>query len=325
MLAVLFASMLAFAQGRDLGYTQEEGEVGYSLIAPGHALGARFAFEPPDTEVGEPVELVLYVPHDASENVSVDSAALDLDTSWIVFEGPSRSTVPDAHDATRATTRVSWKIASLEPGEREMPAIEVKIARKSEAPHAVSVSAAKLNARAVLGPNEDAPRPPKGFRPVAAEVESRAWLPWTLGGAAVLVLGGGALAMWLVKRNRLQPAPQPSRLELIEALAQRDVEQPVVVREVHYELARLLREVFDSRHGVSRTALTDEEWLQAVAASFTPEHLNELAEILRVSAEVKYGAAQPTQWAVRETIQRARKVASTGTTDTGAPAQGAAA
>jgi hypothetical protein len=141
----------------------------------------------------------------------------------------------------------------------------------------------------------------------------------------VFVLGGGALAMWLVKRKRVKPAPQPSRLELIEALAQRDVEQPVVVREVHYELARLLREVFDSRHGIARTALTDEEWLRAVAASFTPEHLSELAEVLRVSAEVKYGAAQPTQWAVRETIQRARKVASTGTTETSAPRAGAAA
>ena len=99
----------------------------------------------------------------------------------------------------------------------------------------------------------------------------------------------------------------------------------MVVREVHYELARLLREVFDARHGIARTALTDEEWLQSVAASFTPEHLSELAEILRVSAEVKYGAAQPTQWAVRETIQRARKVAGTGTTETSTPVQGAAA
>ena len=307
MLASLMFAVLASAQTRG----SRAGDA--PLIASTNFSSAHFEFEPPEAEVGKPVELVLFIPHDAGERVTFDATALDADTAWVVLAGPNATTAPEEYGDGRAITRITWQVASLEAGERDAPSIEVKLAAKSEAPHSVLVTAAKLNVRSVLGANEDSPRAPLGFRPVPPEQASRAWIAWTIGSVALLAIGAAGLALWIAKRRRAKPAPQPSRLDMIEALGRRDVEQPAAVREIHYELARLVREVFDSRHGVSRNALTDEEWLTTVAASFTPEHLQELAEILRTSAEVKYGAAQPTQWAVRETIQRARKVVSTGT------------
>lgn len=308
--AILLALGCAFSQNNeDPNYSDA---VDTALIAPLKRSGARFEFAPAKAEVGQAVELVLYVPHAADEQVSCDTAALEADPSWVVLDGPMRSTTPDPQDHERALTRVRWKVASLEAGTRQLPEIDVKLASKSNAPHSVSHTTSSLEAQAVLAADEDAPRAPKGFREIEPEPASRATLAWTIGAIAFAALAGIALGLWIAKRRRPKPAPAPSRLELIDALARRDVEQPAVVREVHYELARLLREVFDSRHGVARTALTDEEWLQSVASTFTPEHLRELAEVLRISAEVKYGAAQPTQWAVRETIERARRVAGTG-------------
>jgi hypothetical protein len=296
------------AQLQKLGYDGGEQRDPAPLIDQREIAHARFEFTPREAEVGEPVELALIVPHKKGERVDVDASAFDKDLAWAVLEGPTRSTEVEGENAT---LRMVWKVAALEPGQAHPPELDVRIARGAPTTEPELIANAELAVRGVLGANEDAPRDVKGFREIQPEPSAPWWQTWLPAGIA-LVLVSGAIGWWLARRRRPQPVAAPTTLERLDALAQRDLEQSESVRDLHFELARTLREHFDGGQGVARRALTDEEWLRSVAAGMTPERLTELGEVLRTSELVKYGAVQPTQWAVRETLERARKVASFG-------------
>ena len=67
---------------------------------------------------------------------------------------------------------------------------------------------------------------------------------------------------------------------------------------VHRELAHLLRTAYgDSSHGWS-----DEEWVER--AELSEEQRADLRVVLSTCAEVKYGGARPTRFAVEETLDR---------------------
>jgi hypothetical protein len=158
----------------------------------------------------------------------------------------------------------------------------------------------------VLAPDEDAPRPLRGFPegfagPLEAARDGRA-LPWVLGGLALVVLAAvGALA-W--RRRRRVPAPAPTPLERLRALE----EARAASGERCYELTRLLRAAGDERTRTPRAALTDEEWLAAVHASLEIPRgvVTQLEAVFARAARVKYAGEAPTDWALQETFAAAR-------------------
>lgn len=314
MIAALLLSVLAQSQLRDLGYSgetqaeaQAEAQTDLALIdrRPVSA-GMRFEFIPREAEVGEQIELVLTASHALDERIEVDAAGLTEDLAWVVLDEPTRSTTTEGD---QATTRIAWKLARLEPGKTPLPEMRVDAVKDVER-RALLVAADELDVRGVLGEEEDTPREPIGFREVNPEIAERAWWPWAIAGAVALLLVGAFVGRWLALRRRPRAVPQPTTLERLTALGQTNLDEPASVRELHFELARTLRQHFDGAQNAHRAALTDEEWLRSVATGLTPERLGELGELLETAELVKYGAVQPTQWAVRETLERARAVAS---------------
>lgn len=273
----------------------------------GESSEARWIVDPRERAVGELVEVALLVPLASGERLELDSSALEADLSWVVEGAPRRGSVPAAGGAP-AGVLLSWSFASFEAGERDVPApllVRVDAAGK-RAPLAVAPT--KLRFTSVLVQGEDEARPALGFRPLEDEAAASSTPAWLAGCAALAV----ALAAWLVSRRRARStnATPPTALERLAALESKSVETREGAREVIYELVELVRSHFDARSGVARAALTDREWLAAAAAGLEADVAAELDALLRDAEPVKYALHHPTHWAVREALQRARKVLS---------------
>ncbi|MCC7012205.1 MAG: hypothetical protein IT454_06580 [Planctomycetes bacterium] len=276
-----------------------------SAVEPANAVAegahARWELARAQAEVGEPLALTLIVEHAPDARVELGLEALEVDTSWIA-DGP-----PSLQADTLATqTRYTWALASLEAGERTLPEVQLAVEAANGRKQAVAFAPTQVTFSAALGSGEDQPRPAREFRPVEPE-QAQSRLPWVIAASAVLALAA-ALATWLLRRRRPQAAPPPSALERVEALATRDLDSPEVVRELHYELTALVRAEFDARASLARDWATDDEWLASVSPTLDETTAARLRAILSSSRDVKYGAAQPTAWAVRETLAEAREV-----------------
>jgi hypothetical protein len=273
-----------------LGVGQEAGE-------------ARLTVHPSSVEVGQELVIALEVGHAEGERAALEEGALELDESWIVFASEAPLALPVPGQPGRARTRASWTVASLEPGEREIPAVRYRIGGEGHASPAAQVSVASL-----LGEGEAQARPPKGFRPLAGEARSPfLWIPWVC--AAVALAAAAALAVRARRRRGRVVSAPPGPLERLAELEARPLDDPLEVREAHFELTRAVREALDRRSGRERSGLTDAEWLGEVRGTLAREQALELEALLASCAAVKYGGERPTHWAAREALQRARRLA----------------
>ncbi|HUR28390.1 MAG TPA: DUF4381 family protein [Planctomycetota bacterium] len=266
---------------------------------------AQLVFEPATASVGEPVRARLSVEHARTEHPTLD--ALGLDDSWVVFASGA-GLASNTADPLRVTTTWEFQVASLEPGERALPAIPLKLGDAT-----LAVDVAKITVTGVLAEGEDDPRALRGLRDIqAAGARTSAWT-WMAAGAALVC----ALAtLWLVWRARKKPAstgvPAPSvRLALLEA---QPLDTPDDVQAAHFALTRLLRESADLRTGSDLSGLTDEEWraassAQLDAAGFGTAERELLERLFAEATRVKYGKERPTHWATREALAHARGLA----------------
>ncbi len=297
---MLAAFLLAVFQS-GVGYDAE-----LALVASRETEEAHWEVSGGPFEVGEPFEATLVVGHAPGAKVELDAASLERDTSWLAHSAPQLVRTPGEVRASLATTRWTWQLASFEPGERDLPAVDVTVEHDG-ATAPLKVEAARITFEGVLGADEDEPRPLIGFRPLEPERAASVWT-WAAGGAAFALLG--VLATWWLwrSRRRAQAVAPPTTLERIDTLARRDLDDPLAVRALHFELTATLRRHYDALDGaVSRRAMTDEEWLAAVATQ-RPALVEPLGELFTQSREVKYGGRVPTAWAVRETVEKSRTI-----------------
>ena len=338
------------------------------LPAAGGAVRARLAVRPAEVEVGEPFELVVEVEHPrghvptlpgmpraaapvapvapetqakrpagapepaAAATPAGEDALLPGDGSWVLLGSRLEPAVSLDGDPRRSVTRRVFELASLEPGERVLPAELVAAVLPEgtgaagedsgdagDAGDAVDAveqpgdAAPRIVVRGVLAEGEDAPRPlrglPEGFGSPALATATSRW-PWIAGGLALAAVLALAVARLLRRRawgSRAAATPDDPG-ELLERLAADLPRDPALLRERHFALTRLLRESADRRAGAARAGLTDEEWLARLGEdALAPEARAPLAEVLGRAAAVKYGAALPTEWALRETVETARR------------------
>jgi len=265
-------------------------------------------------ELGEPVECRLVLSHAASETASLPDG-LALDDSWLLIEDRGARTTLDANAATRATTTFVFELASLEPGARELAGPFVALAGAGpgvEEGRVVQARPLALTVRAALYPEEDAPRPIVGF-PAPSFPEARSF-PWLVVVITVLVLGALAWWAWRRRARGRTVVAVPLASASLAALAESPLDSRRAVQDAAYTAAQLLRSEYDRALGVAREGLTDEEWVAAVTPELPRLGLDGevsagLARFTEACGAVKYGFAEPTHWAARETLALAQSLA----------------
>jgi hypothetical protein len=257
-------------------------------------------------EVGDPVTIALVLEHPADVHVELLPEALG--DAWISLGTGGAATLPDADGG--ATTRLVWTVCALEPLEAALPAVVVSV--DGGAPESVSAGGDALTVVGVLAEGEDAARPARGFRDAPPVERGLPWWVWVVGAAVLLALVA-LLPVW----RRRAPAPVaglPTPLERLAAVEATSLEEPEAVQAAYYEITAALRAGVDQRLNQSPTecgALTDDEWLEAVAVQLPEAEYDLVADVLRGSEAVKYGSVRPTHWGVNETLERVRSVLTT--------------
>jgi hypothetical protein len=126
--------------------------------------------------------------------------------------------------------------------------------------------------------------------------------PWPLlvGGLALL-----ALVLWRLRRRPVKQAEiQPSLSARLDQLRSEVDGDALRVAALHSELTHLLR----AAYGDDSSGWSDEEWVER--AELSESQRADLRGVFSSCAEVKYGGARPTRFAVEETLQRAQALIS---------------
>jgi len=278
------------------------------------------AARPTAVEVGEPFELELVVVHPVDVAVTgLGEDALELDETWAVLDS-SRAAPVSAEDAatggsTRLVERRTWRVVSLEPGERALPRLGVRLADAELDAEGVLAEGdpVTVSVAGVLAEDEDAPRPLVGFREGFGAPEPRpgGWrLPTALGTAGIALLGGVVVLLARRRRPRERAPARPTPRERLAALvaSTEGGASPAELREACFELAALLREATDAWTGAARPGATDDEWLAALERERSASNRvrEALAEVLGRCARAKFAGEAPTRWAFQELVARAR-------------------
>ncbi len=263
-------------------------------------------------EVGEPFELVLdlyHGPEASPEELLGGEPALD--DSWVLLERVPAQFLAIIHEPRTGLAKFVWRIASLEPGERDLSGAvaSVSLGRRIEK---IDASRARISVRGVLAEGEDAPRPLREFSgdfAAATKERGSSRAAWLAAGLALLTRAAGAAVHRIRRRRRRAPAPGPSSpLERLAEIERGFAQEGEGWRASCFELTRLLRESADAARPRRRDGLTDEEWLAELRAA--PEvprgALEDLAAILERTAAVKYAGERPTSWSMKEALARSR-------------------
>ena len=273
-----------------------------AIGVPGEAR-ARLRAEPAQVEAGQPMTWILEVEHAAGAAVHLPEADPVPDDSWVLLE-PRRIVRTPAIAGGLETTRATWKVLSLEPGDRPLPALPVQV-ESDGASRPVEVESSTVAVRSALQEGENAPRPIRGFHPAP---ERTAGHRLGLGFVALALLA--ALGLWIRRRRRRKPrvAAAPTHLERLAELAARLSEDPESGRRVVYALTRLLRETTDRFLGEERAALVDADWaaLREVDERLPIGARTTFAQILRDAERIKYALHAPTRFALEALLADAR-------------------
>ena len=217
--------------------------------------------------------------------------ALDPGSSWVVLSDPV------IERSAGGQTTLSWSLFALEPEAGTLPS---PLILSSGEP--VNLVVPQIIVAAALADGEDAPRPARGFHSLEADSEASGSGPWSL---FVGCLAALALVLWGLRRRH---APETelelslsSRLEQLRSEMHGDATR---VAALHRELPHILR----TAYGDASSGWSDEEWVER--AELSESQRADLRGVFSACAEVKYGGALPTGFAVEETIERARALLS---------------
>ena len=242
-----------------------------------------------EVQIGEAVHCTVDLSDLKGAEPVIAEEAFDPGSSWVVVTPP----VIERTAGGRAV--LSWSLFALEPEAGALPVPLLTLSGES-----IDLVAPVIDVAGALAEGEDAPRPARGFHSPDMDSEASGDGPW------LLIAGGLAvLAFWSLRRR---PAKQ-TELELsfssqLEQLRSEMDGDALRVAALHRELTHLLR----AAYGDDSSGWSDEEWIER--AELSESQRADLRGVFSSCAEVKYGGARPTRFAVEETLQRAQALIS---------------
>ena len=282
-----------------------------SLAPQANGVEATATLEPVDAEagaagvhIGQPLHFTITLKGNAAKGATLAEDDLELGYAWSVVDGPRDAVDASLPAVERAAVRLQWTLIALESGGATTPAVEFELVGGE----ALVAPPATIEVLPELGEGEDAPRPLLGFRDVE---DRRLGDPRLVVAAAIGLL---ALPLLIVGFVRFRKRPRTSASagsgftprQAIEAL-----DPAVDPRGAMSALGPLLRRALDETLGCDHSSLTDAEWVLGVEISdgLSEDDRRAAAQLLQELSAVRFGGGDPTSFAAKDALERARRLA----------------
>ena len=271
--------------------------------------------------VGDAVTLV--VTAISRRNVPVNlPGALDLGAFTVLDHKDAEQDLGDG----RLRHEFTLTIAAYEPGEKEIPAIEVTYLGKNGDVRTARTQPVPVKVTSLIA-NEPEPALKEAANPVVVMEEN--WLLIYLA-AGLLAAALGALVTWLVVRRlrariaaRPGPPPRPAHeiaLEKLDRLGQYGFLEDADNRPFYFAVSEVIREYLGARFGFDSLELTTDELIDVLKRSAGRELiLGEITGWLAACDLVKFAKISPSAAEARGTLETALRIVTSTRPRTEAP------
>jgi len=262
--------------------------------------------------VGDAVTLV--VTAISRRNVPVNlPGTLELGAFSVLDRKESEQDLGDG----RVRHEFSLTIAAYEPGDKEVPAVEVTYLGKSGDVRTARTSPLPVKVTSLIA-NEPEPALKEATAPVVVLEENR---PLIYGGLGLLAAALGALVTWLIVRRlrarvivRPGPPPRPAHeiaLEKLDRLGQYGFLEDADNRPFYFAVSEVVREYLGARVGFDSLELTTDELVEELRRSAGRElgiHAGEIEGWLAACDLVKFAKISPSATEARGSLETALRI-----------------
>ena len=265
--------------------------------------------------VGDPVTLV--VTAISRRNVPVNlPGTLDLGAFSVLDRKESEQDLGDG----RARHEFAITLAAYEPGDKEIPAVEVTYLGKSGDVRTARTTPLPIKVTSLIA-NEPEPAIKEAAGPVVVLEENRVLI---YGAAGVLAAALGALVTWLIVRRlrariaaRPGPPPRPAHeiaLAKLDRLGQGGFLEDADNRPFYFAVSEVIREYLGARFGFDSLELTTDELareLRRTASHTLGIYEGELHGWLAACDLVKFAKISPSATEARGALETALRIVTT--------------
>ena len=264
--------------------------------------------------VGDAVALV--VTAISRKNIPVNlPGTLDLGAFSLLDRKESEQDLGDG----RTRHEFTLTMAAYEPGDKEVPAVEVTYLGRAGDVRTARTSPLPLKITSLIA-NEPEPALKDAAAPIAVLEENK---PLIYGGLGLLAAALGALVTWLVVRRlrarvivRPGPPPRPAHeiaLEKLDRLGQYGFLEDADNRPFYFAVSEIVREYLGARFGFDSLELTTDELIAELKRSAGKElgvFGGEIRGWLAACDLVKFAKISPSATEARGTLETALRIVS---------------
>ena len=273
---------------------------------------ARLAGDAVTVHVGDPVTLV--VTAISRRNVPVNlPGTLDLGAFQVLDRKESEQDLGDG----RTRHEFTLTLAAYEPGEKEIPAVEVTYLGKSGDVRTARTTPLPVKVTSLIA-NEPEPALKDATGPVVVLEENRILI---YGAAGLLAAALGALVTWLIVRRlrarvaaRPGPPPRPAHeiaLEKLDRLGQYGFLEDADNRPFYFAVSEVVREYLGARFGFDSLELTTDELVDELRKTGDRElgiFRGEVHGWLAACDLVKFAKISPSATEARGSLETALRI-----------------
>ena len=316
VLAAVVPPRAALAQGADAGSGAGAAAAAAPAAAPVDPDAPTIAARADKTEahVGDPIRVSVVAVAKSAIPVNLPGT-LDLGAFSVLSreEGP----VQNLGDG-RVKREFTLSVAAYEPGEAELPAIEVTYLGARGDVKTVRTEPLAIKIASVIA-NEPEPTLKEGTTPVSVLEENR--VPLYVGGGVLAAALGALISFFIVRKlrmrpgERLGPPPRPAHeiaLERLDRLGAYGFIENADNRPFYFAVSEIIRDYLGGRYGFDSLEMTTDELGDELQRRAGRElQLSEVKGWLAACDLVKFAKVSPSAAEARGTLETAIRIVTT--------------